>query len=1136
MRIRTAAVAALAPVIVATAAHARVEISDTRTAGVATSTVDDGDPADLTLTEDGAFALSAGTAITVDSDNDLIVESGSDITMEDADDGAAGVLIEAGHAGDISVGGVIAIDDGVDAEDEDEDGDLDGPFATGSVRFGVRLTGDGAWTGDIAIENTASLYVEGEDSVGVSIESELQGALTVLGSVAAVGDRSVGVNVQGDVSGDVVISGGSISAGGGDATAVQIAGDVGGMLRVQSSLISGGYRYTSQPTSLADLDEDTLAEVEDSDLYLEDLDAEDILQAGSALKVTGSVAGGILLGTAPAYASTDGEDGDDDGDEILNGDEDDDSDGLINSEDDDRDGDGVPDADEATASLTTYGAAPALAIGAETGDVLIGLLNATEGDGFGLTNQGTITAAGIYDGVSATGVLIGGGPGVTRIEGGISNSGAVTASAAEASATAFHLGSGAETPLLDNSGTLYAVVYTEAADTITGLQIDADASLPTLINRAYVTAAVYGEAADAVAVRDDSGTLSTFTNTGAIQAAIVATDNDDDGYTDDETVTGHAIALDFSANTTGVSIVQYGVSDMTTVDTDGDEIMDSEDDDIDGDGILNAEDDDDGDADNDGVYDTYEPYMIGEIRLGSGDDSLLIQNGYVLGDISFGDGVDVMSVTGGAGYQGAITDSDGRLSITVADGGIMDARQAAATDVTELTVGDGGELIVAIDSATGTSGGFNVSGQATFESGAILGVHLDSLVGADVERYTLVTANSLSFGDLDEEGLTLSTPYMTVAAFAADQDAGTVYVDIRQRTTSEMGMIGVEAAQYSAFYDALSRDDNVKSVFLGAATRDTFINLYEQTLPDHSGGSLTALSDGVDVVNRALSQRNDSLAPGERSGWVQELNFYADKDKTDTYGYRSEALAIAGGVEQGTRLGVVGVSAALSTADIHDPESEAEEVLSATLLELGLYWRAQDHGWTTWARAAVGYAMFDSSRALVSDDIYLTNEASWTGYTLAGAAGVSYSHDFGRLTLTPTAYVDWFSLYEGSRTENGGGDAFDLQIDDRTGHLARGTAALNIGYAFGRDRAMRPELTLGWRQMLSADYGDTIARYVSGGSDFVLGGQAVEGGGPLVGLGFTIGNSLGAVTVSGDAQMLEDYVRYSLLLRASFRF
>jgi hypothetical protein len=79
-------------------------------------------------------------------------------------------------------------------------------------------------------------------------------------------------------------------------------------------------------------------------------------------------------------------------------------------------------------------------------------------------------------------------------------------------------------------------------------------------------------------------------------------------------------------------------------------------------------------------------------------------------------------------------------------------------------------------------------------------------------------------------------------------------------------------------------------------------------------------------------------------------------------------------------------------------------------------------------------------------------------------------------------------------------------------------------------------LKLGWTQILSADAGETVARYASGGSDFTLYSDAVTGGGPVAGIGLTIANAMGSFTVSGDAQLLEDYVRYSLLLQATFRF
>ena len=48
--------------------------------------------------------------------------------------------------------------------------------------------------------------------------------------------------------------------------------------------------------------------------------------------------------------------------------------------------------------------------------------------------------------------------------------------------------------------------------------------------------------------------------------------------------------------------------------------------------------------------------------------------------------------------------------------------------------------------------------------------------------------------------------------------------------------------------------------------------------------------------------------------------------------------------------------------------------------------------------------------------------------------------------------------------------------------------------------------------------------------------DAIEGGGPILGFRLNFGNELGMLSLTGDAELLEDYVRYSLLLRASFRF
>ncbi len=85
-------------------------------------------------------------------------------------------------------------------------------------------------------------------------------------------------------------------------------------------------------------------------------------------------------------------------------------------------------------------------------------------------------------------------------------------------------------------------------------------------------------------------------------------------------------------------------------------------------------------------------------------------------------------------------------------------------------------------------------------------------------------------------------------------------------------------------------------------------------------------------------------------------------------------------------------------------------------------------------------------------------------------------------------------------------------------------------------RVLAALLRIGWRQNISVDAGETIARYVSGGPDYTLDPLNIEGGGPIAGLRLNIGNELGMLSITADAEMIEDYVRYMLFLRASFRF
>src|SRR3546814_20775334 len=70
-----------------------------------------------------------------------------------------------------------------------------------------------------------------------------------------------------------------------------------------------------------------------------------------------------------------------------------------NDEDeDDEDGDGSDDAKEGTASITSYGSAPAVEIGSASRDIALGAVAGNVG-GHGLVIDGGIASQGVYEGV-----------------------------------------------------------------------------------------------------------------------------------------------------------------------------------------------------------------------------------------------------------------------------------------------------------------------------------------------------------------------------------------------------------------------------------------------------------------------------------------------------------------------------------------------------------------------------------------------------------------------------------------------------------------------------------------------------------------------------------------------------------------
>jgi hypothetical protein len=464
MRILLATTCLTPMIMFATSAIAETTVITKQTTGISTSTIKAGAADDIKITSAGSVVLTAGNGVTIDSANKVANEGA--ITISNAN-GASGIVANAGVASGISNIGTITLDESYVPVDADKDGDLDGPFATGSNRAGVRTLG--GFTG--AISNTGTITVAGNDSYGIVLGGPLNGALTNNGSVKVVGDRSVGVKT-GEVVGAVRLAG-TISAQGKDASAAIIGGDITGALVVQGALSSTGYRSTTLPADTSKLD------------------ADDLLQGGPALVIGGNVTGGIILAIPPKDAST---------------------------TDADEDKDGIEDAKEGSAAVASYGSAAAILVGSSSRDVAVGAV-AGNGNGHGLVIDGGVLGSGVYAGVDANAIVIGGQGGAVTIAGGMSVNGSVQAVSNGAIATGLRIGAGASVPEVRVAGTISATGG--GTGQTTAVKVDAGATLGAVRNSGKITA-VSGATGSATAIMDRSGTLVLIENSGAISATGAA--------------------------------------------------------------------------------------------------------------------------------------------------------------------------------------------------------------------------------------------------------------------------------------------------------------------------------------------------------------------------------------------------------------------------------------------------------------------------------------------------------------------------------------------------------------------------------------------------------------------------------------
>ena len=1079
-KVLVATVAAAPILALAFAASAETTVTTARTTPIATSSAASGAADDVKVTAEGSIKpTTAGALITLDSNN-KVTNLGTLATVGVND--STGVLILGGKTGSVTNSNAISLTEDYTATDTDSDGDIDGPFAQGSYRFGVRLTGPGAFTGDITHDAAGAISIEGNNSAGISLESQMVGNLTSLGSISVLGDNSSGVRVAAPVAGKVTL-GGTISVQGANAVGAAIDSNVTGPLTLQGSISSTGYRYTSRPGTTA----------------LDKLDADDLLQGGPAVRVGGDVTGGVLLqgSNTTTAVGTDGT--------------------TVTTS--------TTSSTSGSSSIAAYGGAPALLIGSATQNVTLGAVGAAD-NAYGLVAKGAITASGVYDKISATGLQIGAGSGgfATTLTGGVRNDGQITTTTFEANATGLQLNAGASAAEILNRGAIGASSSSYAGSGVTanarGIVIGTGAAATTLNNKASITAVRTGETGDAIAVLDQAGTLKTINNTGSIRASVGAPTSTRDGASATVTAAGSAIALDLRANTSGVTVTQSSPASYASTSTypSTDTVTSTT-------GSATT---------------TSTPSITGDVLFGAGDDTLNLQSGNLIGAMAFGAGADRLTIDGGALALGNLTDSDGRLAITVGSGSLGIAN-AATINVTSLDVGATSKILFTVDPTAGTNTKLVVSGAATVATGADLGIRLTGLVKQPT-TYTVISAGSLSAGALGQS-LLAESPYLYVASSRAD--ANNVYVDLRRRSAAEIGMNRSEASAYDAVFAALGQDTSLATTLLAQNAQDGFLGLYDQLLPDQGEGLFASLQAANQLISAATAVKPD---PGERYGpdslWIQEINSLVRRDKGATAGSDNQAFGFVAGYEaMGDAGGALGLTLAYVNAEEHDTVAKVGEQTTASFVQGGAYWRRSVGGWRMNAGGGAGYGWFTGDRRFIAPDmngdgladLILKNSADWTGATMNAFAGAAYEHKIGRYFVRPESRVDYVWLREGQRKESGGGAGFDLTVAERTSSNLSGEFGIAFGADFGKDVWWRPEVRVGYRQTLAGEVGKTVAQFKNG-SPFTLAALDDKQGAATLGFSLKAGTPMSYLALEGGVEAAKKQKRYNLRLAGRAMF
>jgi uncharacterized protein with beta-barrel porin domain len=1073
--------AGLAVALVGVAAAEKAEANDVTINGatttpVVTSSPDGVSPGNVTLGTTGAITLGTNgqSAVTVDSNNSVTNNSGTDSGFRANDPTGIRAIRILG-----GFTGTITNAGTISFTETytAADADSDGDL-DGEWASGSDRIGilleAGGHTGNII--NSGPIGIEGDSSFGIRLNSLLTGNLTSTGNVTVIGDTGAAFWIGGGPGAGV---NGDVVIGGAGVISVRGVGSRGLYIDAPISgelSLNGQWSVTGYHQTSRPFTAEALAK----------LDADDFLLSGSAIEVHRSIGGGITIEGIGVEDDTD-----------------DDGDGILESAESD---------DDVSANIQVYSNAPALLVSATPGENLV--LGATS-SGHGLNIRGSISSQGLWDNVESTAIrLQGSGTSSLTSAAGVLNDGVVFAGAFEADSFGLVIGQNATAPAIVNRKSITAATTAEGATDAYAILLESGATVNSLTNDGLIMSQAFGELAHARTITDRSNTLATINNTGTIRAQLVPTDTD---ATDDivPVATGDRIAIDVSASTIGVTLNQTAQIPFTD--------QDAVDDDLANRPLVRIE---------------------GDVRFGSGSDTFNLLSGAMVGSVDFGAGATQnFTINGGAAFLGRIANS-GNLNINVINGSL--GVDGGTTNLTTAHFGPNATLSVLLSETPAQSTHLIASGTVTFDVGSIVVPIIPTGLPQSGSSIFL-TANGGLIGGINVERIITgsSSPYLyDLEVSIANSDPNSLEASYVLKSTTALGLNPNEALAFSPILAALRQNSSASAAMALINNREAFESAYDDLLPTFTSGATELAATAIQqsqsaTTNRLAATRLHDI--DDVSVWVQEIGYGLTRTPTTDLGteFRGYGFGLAGGIDGPLdNGGMFGLSASFITSQIEEPGRPDGE-LAASFGQANAYLGTAMGPIDIDLVAGGGVGRMSSLRGIEIGAFRAASEADWWAYEGHGAVRASLPLRLSdNFLITPHAALTYMALNETGYTEEGGGAAFDYDVESAFSQRLWADVGVELSarWRMGGEGMFAPRIMLGYRANVLDDEREREFQFASGGTPFTLTDEGTGSGAPLIGIGVDATNGFSTFSLSYEGEFGDQIDRHSLNAAIRFRF